>query len=228
MPGFTYAGTTSNNRSPAKLGYTLGKAYASSTAKGLVMAGDWVVLTTNTNHTASSYPVVRPLVAADKTAHYQQGTPIAGLLGVAEMGAQTDANGFASGPILPSGVATSAIPIYALPTVPTGYKVDPNIGYSRIVITEASGGNKFRGRLNTGSATAALSGTIAGLILAASGTVTTYTVDTSPSGGAIAGGDACLIITGWDSRDSLNTAVYCRVVGAFQQPATGINYTTAG
>lgn len=228
MPGFTYARNNINAKAPAKVAYTLGKAYASSTAKGLVMAGDWVVITTNTNHTTSSYPVVRPLVAADKTAHYQQGTPIAGLLGVAEMGAQTDANGFASAPIVPANVATSAIPIYNLPTVPTGYKVDPNIGYSRIVVTVAGSGNEFKGRLNSGTATGALNGTLAGLILATSGTNTTYTVDTAPSGGAIAGGDACLIITKWDERDLLNTLVYVRVVGAFAQPATGINYTTAG
>jgi hypothetical protein len=228
MPGFQYVRTSTNNQSPHRLAYTLGKSYASSTAKGLVMAGDIVVLTTNSNHTTSSYPVVRPLVAADKTAHYQQGTPIAGLLGVAEMSAQTDTNGFASAPVTPANLAASAIPIYALPTVPSGFDVDPNIGYSRIVISLFDQNNEFKANLNSGTTSGALNGTQAGLILATSGTNSTYTIDTAPSGGAIAGGDACLLITKWDERDPSQKAVYVKCHPSFQQGNTGVNYTTAG
>lgn len=228
MPGFQYGRTRVNVQTPHRLAFTLGKSYASSTAKGLVMAGDIVVLTTNTNHTTSSYPVTRPLVAGDKTAHYQQGTPIAGLLGVAPMSAQTDTNGFAGSPVLPAGVSAGAQPIYALPTVPSGYAVDPNIGYSRIIITLMDGSNEFIANLGSGTATSVLVGSLAGVTIATSGTNSTYTVDTAPSGGAVAGGDACLIITDYVKRDPNLTQVYVKAVGLFQQSNTGIMYTTAG
>jgi hypothetical protein len=190
-------------------------------------AGDVVVATTKSTLTAAAAVVIRMLLAADKTAHYKEGTPVAGILGVAAYGAATDGGGAISGGVLPANVAASSQPIYNFPSAGSGISPDSNTNRDKIQYYPFNALNIFSGVLDATSsaATPALNGTLAGFILTTSNGVTTYTIHTGA-----AAADQCIIILGCDEVDPLYGSVGGRVffqgVPSFCQSLTGVPYST--
>lgn len=192
--------------------------------------GDLVALTIASALTASSIAVVRMLLAADKTAHYKESTPVAGILGLAEYDCATDGNGVLNGNVPPAGVTPGASITYNFPSMGQGTPVDSATNRSRIQIYEANLQNVFVGALTTeGAANAnhALDGLGGGLILTTSGGVTTYTLDDDP-----AAADTCIVFVKPDESDpNYNVAngggrMFFQFLPAFCQSLTGIQYSS--
>jgi len=191
--------------------------------------GDLVALTTKSTLTAAGAVVVRMLLAADKTAHYKEGTPVAGILGVQEYDASTNSLGQAVGNTAPAGVAVGSGVTYSFPSMAGGIPQDPVTNRSRDQVYSAGQGNVFVAALDATATVGspALNNTLAGLILTVASGVTTYTIDTGA-----AAADQCLEIINCDESDPLYVAatagcrVFFRFLAAFDQSLTGVNYST--
>lgn len=188
-------------------------------------ANDPVVLTTKSTLTSGGIAVVRQLLAADKTAHYKEGTPVAGLLGLAEYDCSTDSNGSINGSVPPAGVTPGAQVVYNFPSMSGDSPPDTATNRSRIQVYLFNLTNVFQGYLNSAVASHALDGTLAGIILSTTSGVTTWTIDTGA-----AAADQCLTIIKPNETDPLYNAaagpVFFQVLPAFCQSLTGVPYST--
>lgn len=200
-----------------------------------LQAGDLVALTTKSTLTSSSNVVTRMLLAADKTAHYKEGTPVAGILGVSAQAVTTNASGVAGAPPPLGAITTNAAINYPL-SGPAMQAVDSASGRSYIAVYLFGGRNVFRGRLDMAAGAITLAhqydNTLAGFILNTTSGITTYTIDTGA-----AAADQCVRIIGPDEQDPLyNTvvaqsattgpAVFFEVLSSFAQVLTGVDYST--
>jgi len=202
-----------------------------------VLAGDIVVRTTKSTITSGGTAVVRMLLAADKTAHYLQGTPVAGLLGVAGDSVSTNASGVSVAPPAIGGIATGAGIPYPY-SGPGMWGNDPLTGRSYLGVLPFTPDNVFGMRLDTTTAAIltttyqSLVGTLGGIIMSTTSGVTTYTLDW-----AAAAADSCLMILGPNTSDPLygqavaqNAAVgpefFFIVLPSFEQTRTGVNYSS--
>lgn len=219
MGGMAFAGVSAGMiGTPFIRGYLL----AGGSAGGVnISQGDVVVLTTKSTLTSGGVVVVRTMLAADKTAHYKEGIPVAGLLGIATCDASSNSSGTPTSPSALGGVASGGQVVY-----PYGYPgtigLDPltNRGYLPVMVFAP--GYIFKGQLNSGNASSALTNTLGGLIL----TSGTFTIDTGA-----AAADQCLEIIGPDTSDpnyaaGTGTSVLWRMLDSFSQYLTGVSYST--
>ena len=216
MPGISYYQRTSGatitpNKQPFKLANSMTGTGTPPAAQ--LQAGDFVVLTTNSSLTASGVTVCRMLLAADKTAHYKEGTPVAGILGVCTATVDTNSSGAATG----AGVSPGGV-IYGNPSEEFTYGVD-STGRGTLNVIIADNSTIFRGKLNSGTASGSIVNTLGGITLSTTSGVTTYTLNTTDTGV-----DACVQFTGYNPDDT--TEVYFRIVSSFQQNTTGVDYST--
>lgn len=219
MPGIRLAYTL-NGRPPVMVEELIGKSET-------IYAGDALALTTNATYAINSVPCVRKVLAADKTAHYKEGTPVAGILGVAEWGGTTNSSGQWTSAALPGGVQPGAVN-YQFPSMGGGISQEPVTAQSRVVLYGAVGSNVFVCALDSTAsvATPALNNTLAGLILTTSNGITTFTIDTGA-----ASADQCLRIIRCDESDPLYNnghggRVFFQFLGSFDQYETGVNYSS--
>lgn len=218
MPGVKFAYTL-NGRPPVMVEALIGKSET-------VYAGDAVGQTTNATYSISSVPAIRKILAGDKTAHYKEGTPVAGIFGVAAWSGTSDANGrwsaFAS-----VGGNQAGAGNYQFNVMGQGVPTDPNTGQSRWWGYAAAQQNVFVCALDAtaSNATPALNSTLAGLILTTSGGITTFTIDTGA-----AAADQCLRIIKCDESDPLYGSakgrVFFQFLESFDQYFTAVNYST--
>lgn len=194
-----------------------------------------MVLTTKSTLTSSGNTVLRMLLAADKTAHYKESTPVAGILGVAAWAARTNASGVAVGTPPLGAITTSAAIPY--PLSQAGMQAsDPGSGRSYEAVDLFTGGNVFLARLDTAAGAITLQhqydNTPAGVILTTTSGVTVYTIEPAPT--AL---DQCFRIVGPNEADPLyNTvvaqsaavgpSVFVEIMPAFDQYLTAVNYST--
>ena len=179
--------------------------------------GDVLVLTTVSALTTSSAQVLRPLLAADITAAYQDGSAhVCGIHSICPYTETTNSSGIVATQPSVTNVAAAARPIYALPGVSAGYAVDPNIGHSLLNPIIADSQTWFRAPLlaSIGAATAAMVGATAGIDL----TSGIFTVDTGAT-------TKILEIVKIADGDPAGNIVYVRVLPAFQQNLTAYPYT---
>lgn len=196
---------------------------------------DIVVLTTKSTLTSGGNTVARQLLAADKTAHYKEGTPVAGLLGIALDDVQTNASGVAQGPPALGGITTNAAIPYPL-SGPAMQQTDVATGRSYINVATFGGSNIFSGGLNTSGGAITLQhqydDTLAGITISTTSGITTFSIDP-----LAAAADQCVRIIGPDESDPLyNTLVgttatvfprvFFQVLGSFAQILTGVPYAT--
>lgn len=188
-----------------------------------LLAGDVVCQTQKSTLTASGITVMRMLLAADVTAVYKEGTPVAGVYGIALDSARTNGSGQVTGIPAPGGISTGNQVIYPGPGG-GGYNIDGATSrqYGRVA---AFMPNQFyRGKLKTGTnATHALDGTLAGFSLSTSSGVTTYTIDPAAT-------TKILRIVRPDEQDTAYNAdagvVIFQVLEAYCQALTGVVYST--
>lgn len=238
MPGIAFANQQGGMLGTPSVGkYLLANSMTGTgtpPANGL-NAGDLVVLTTKSTLTSNSNVVVRMLLAADKSAHYKEGTPVAGILGVAASSVQTNASGVAQPGPAAGGITTTASISYPY-SEPALWGADPASGRNYLKVDLFLPGNVFIGRLDMAAGAITLQhqydNTLAGFILNTTTGVTTYTVDTGA-----AAADQCLRIIGPNTQDPLyNTlvaqnaavgpSVFFEVLDSFSQALTGVDYST--
>lgn len=199
-----------------------------------LLAGDFVVLTTKSTLTASSQVVQRMLLAADKTAVYKEGTPVAGIYGVANDNVSTNASGVAgSNPVIGAIATGAGIPYPYSASAMWGNDVASGRSYGGVMV--ATDDTIFLGRLYTGGGTVTLThqydNTLGGITMATTTGVTTYTINVTDTGTS-----ACILILGPNEQDPLyNTlvaqnaagpTVFFKIVSSFQQALTGVPYST--
>lgn len=222
MPGFAFARSASPVSAPR---IESGLWPNSQTLRD----GDLIVYTNNATYTTSSIPVPRNLLGIDKTAHYQQTSVLAGILGVVREPGISNATGVVTSYPVLSTVNAGAAPNYSFVGMSTGRPVDPNTGRSRLEYYPFAPENIFIAKLDSSSANAtpALNNTLAGIIISGSTGNFTYTIDTN----AVASpNDQCLRIISCDESDPLygngKGRVYVQVLGSFSQGITNVIYTT--
>jgi hypothetical protein len=226
MPGIRFAYTL-NSGPVAAQGFLLANSLSGTGTPpaNYLRGGEPVVLTTKSTLTSGGIAVTRQLLAADKTAHYKEGTPVAGILGISEYDCATDANGVINANVPPAGVTPGASVTYNFPSMAQGIPPDSATNRSRVQIYLAGTQNVFVGALDSATASHALDGTLAGLILTTASGVTTYTIDTGA-----AAADQCLVIIKPDESDSLYNAakgrVFFQFIPTFCQAITGVSYST--
>lgn len=239
MPGIAFAGTRGGTTGLANLKKYLlanGLAGSGTPPAQALYGGDLVALTTTTNLTGSNplnVEVLRMLLAADKTAHYKEGTPIAGILGVAcddvtTSGNQAGANngGLAGAPPAIAGISTGAAINYPLSYSAMMSQPDVATGRSWERVWSATG-NIFAARFDinstTWTATATIQhqydGTLAGFNLNTYNGQTIYTLDPGTGLDNVATGaaaaDQCVRIIGVDTTDPLfNVPIVRQAQGA--------------
>lgn len=226
MPGIQFAYTL--NTGPVATQGTLLANSLSGTGTppaAYLRGGDLVVLTTKTTLTSGGIVVTRMLLAADKTAHYKEGTPVAGIFGVSPYDAATDANGIVNASVPAPNIATGAAISYNFPSMSGDAPPDTATNRSRVQPFLANLTNVFVGALDSATASHALDGTLAGFILTVSSGVTTYTIDTGA-----AAADQCITIIKPNESDPLYNAakgsVFFQFLPAFCQSLTGVSYST--
>lgn len=187
--------------------------------------GDFVALTTNASLATSSTPVVRMLLAADKTAHYEEGGVRAGVLGIYDSQVNTNSSGVVMAQQSAGGVITRTPGMASMnPLHPCGHAQD--------TIVVATADTVFEMNLATAAASqtalAALRGTLGGITLSTTSGVTTYTVNTTDTGE-----DLMLEIVDVDISDPNLKRVFVRFLGtgltptgSYMQYDTGTNYST--
>lgn len=241
MPGVIFGGGEGNYVGVPNVGkYLLANSLSGTGTPpaAAVYAGDLVALTTKSTLTASSQVVVRQLLAADKTAHYLEGSPVAGILGVCMNDVSSSAAGIAlSPPVIAPGITAGAAISYPLSeSAMWGQDRATNRNYMKVALFVP--GNVFIGRLDMTAGAITLGhqfdGKLAGLILTTTSGVTAYTIDSATASGA----DACCRIIGPVEQDPLyNTAVsagvavqgpsvYFEMLASFSQYLTGVSYST--
>jgi hypothetical protein len=238
MPGFVFAGNKGSYTGVPNVGkYLLANSMngTGTPPAAAIMAGDVVCLTSNASLTSNSQIVVRMLLAADKTAVYKQGTPVAGILGVAASDVASTSTGAAMAPPAYLGLTNQASIPYSY-SEPGLWGADKATSRNYLKVNLFSGGNFFLGRLDMAAGAITLGhqfdDALAGIILNTTSGVTTYTVDTTATGTS-----ACLRIIGPNEQDPLyNTlvasgaatgpSVFFQAVGSFEQYSTGVVYTS--
>lgn len=238
MPGILFAGARGGGTPAPEIGqYLLANSLTGTGTPpaNALQAGDLVCLTTKSTLTSSSNVVTRPLLAADKTAHYKEGTPVAGILGVAVTSVTTNASGVAGAPPALGGISTNAAINYPL-SGPAMQAVDVASGRSYLPVYMFGGRNIFKARLDTAAGAVTLAhqydDTLAGFILTTTSGITVFTVDTGA-----AAADQCIRIVGPDEQDPLyNTSVaqsaangcyvFFEALSSFSQVLTGVPYST--
>lgn len=228
MPGIRFAYVTIGDSPQLGAGLLANSLSGTGTPPAAnLRGGDVVAQTTAAALTAAGAAVIRMLLAADKAAAYKEGTPVAGIMGVAAWDANTSNLGQIQGSVNAPGVNTGAGAILNFPSISSGMPVDPNTARSRVDYYTASEMNVFLGKLDATSAAAtpARNNTLAGLILTTSGGVTTYTIDTGAAAAA-----QCLRILRCNEQDplygSVGGEVFFQFLPAFDQAQTGVNYST--
>lgn len=198
-----------------------------------LQAGDVACLTQVSALTSSGNTVVRMLLAADVTAVYKEGTPVAGVLGMVMDSAGTNASGVAIQPPPLGGITTSAAIQY--PYSYAGMQApDDATGRSRQRIALFTDGMLFGGNLYTGGGAITLQhqydGVLAGFNLSTTSGITTFTIDVGAT-------TKILRIVAPNTQDPLyNTAVanaaargcevFFEVLPAYQQWLTNVVYST--
>ncbi len=234
MPGIFFASSPGGkSSSPGVQPYLLANGLiGSNTASlpGAMYQGDVVVLSLATSLTGTApynVPVCRQLLADDKTAHYLQGTPIAGILGIATYDVQTsgvntggaNAGGAGLAPPALGAIATGAGINYPLsgPAM-LGNDVATNRSYQPVVVAS---GNIFAARMQLNSTDFTTTATVthqydnqlAGFKLITTGGITTYYILPETglpniAGANSAAADCCLEIIGVNEQDPLyNTPI---------------------
>lgn len=238
MPGISFAGNRGGQTfAPFIQRYLLANSLTGTGTPpaAAIQAGDLVVLTTKSNLTSNSNVVMRQLLAADKTAHYKEGTPVAGILGVAAWAAQSNASGVATAPPPLGAISTNAAINYPLSQAGM-QQADNASGRSYMAAEVFNAGAIFQGRLDTAAGAITLQhqydDILAGFILTVVSGITTYTIDTGASAS-----DQCIRIIGPNENDPLyNTlvaqnaavgpSVFFQMLGSFSQYETGVPYST--
>lgn len=241
MPGIQFAGSEAGFTGVPNVNkYLLANSLTGTGTPpaAAVYTGDIVALTQASALTSGGNTVVRQLLAADKTAHYLQGSPVAGLLGVCMNDVQSNASGIATAPPYIGPGVTSGAPInYPLSeSAMWGADRATNRNYMKVALFEP--GNVFLGRLNMVAGAITLQhqydGLLAGIIMTTTSGVTQYTIDSATASGA----DACVRIIGPNEQDPLyNTlvasgssvqgpSVFFEVLSSFCQFLTNVVYTS--
>lgn len=240
MPGIQFSGSEANFRGvPDVNKYLLANSLAGTGTPpaAAVYAGDIVALTQASALTSGANTVVRMLLAADKTAHYLQGSPVAGLLGVCMDDVASSAAGIAiAPPVIAPGVTSGAPISYPLSNSGMwGADRATNRNYMKVALFVP--GNTFLGRLDMTAGAITLKhqydGLLAGIIMTTTSGVTTYTIDSATASGA----DACIRIIGPNEQDPLyNTtvaissatgpSVFFEVLPSFSQYLTNVVYSS--
>jgi len=197
-------------------------------------AGDLCALTQNSSLTSGGQTVVRMLLAADKTAHYKEGTPVAGILGIFSDSFQSNSSGIATAPPVIAGIASGAAINYPLSGPGMwGQDVATNRNYGGVILFQA--GNVFMAPLYTGAGSVTLKhqydDTLGGFTLTTTNGITQYTINTTDTGV-----DACLRILGPNEQDpnynklvaqnAYGPMVFFEVLGSFEQSQTGVVYSS--
>ncbi len=238
MGTFQFAGTRPGEASaPAIFQYLLANSLSGTGTPpaNALQYGDPVVLTTATALTSGGAAVCRQLLAADKTAHYKEGTPVAGILGIAGNAVQTNASGVAIQPPPLGGVTTNAAIPYPL-SGPAMQQTDVYTGRSYMNVYLFGGANIFEGQLYMGAGAITLGhqydNTLGGITLTTTSGITKFTINTSDTGV-----DACILILGPNEQNPLygtavasgaavGPTVFFTVLPSFQQFLTGVDYST--
>lgn len=199
-----------------------------------LLQGDFVVLTQVAALTSGGQTVLRMLLAADKTAHYKEGTSVAGILGINTDNLQTNPSGICTGPPVIGAIASGAAINYPLSGPGMwGQDVATNRNYGGVIVADSQ--IVYTARLYTGAGSVTLKhqydGTLGGITMATTSGVTTYTINTTDTGV-----DACIKIIGPNEQDPLyNTTVaqnaagptiFFQILGSFQQGSTNVVYST--
>lgn len=228
MPGFSFAYRLGGSGVPVRNDYPLAKSMngVGTPPAAAMQAGDVVVYTTASALTDGGVAVVRPLLAADKSANYENGSGLrCGILGICDCGVSTDSTGVVMAAASLGGVISPNPGMASMnPLSLNGHSV------STFVIADAS--TIFRADLATAAANAnafeALKGTLAGITITVTNGVTVYTVDTAATGEA-----QCLYIYDIDVSDTtykkLLVGVYSAAgltpVSSYLQSQTNVPYT---
>jgi hypothetical protein len=192
-----------------------------------IRRGDWVVLVDGSPN------VVRKLTSADIAANYTETAVIKGVLGMAMHDATTDANGYASGQINPTGVASNANAVYGLPTFASGIHADIPSGRALLNVCIADNFTDFI-ILVQAPANAAVTGTaVSNLVNEAVGLQVYNTIDFAVS--TTSSTDRLLTITQFPLPNGLNNTLSTssatmwyaavRVLPGYQQFALGRVWT---
>lgn len=254
MPGIYFAGVPGGNLSvPDRETDVIANSIngAGTPPAAQILGGDLVVKTIKSTLTGTPLtPVVRMLLAADKTAHYKEGTPVAGIYGCAASGAASTSTG---GPQSAALLYPANIP-YPY-TVPGTLGQDAATARGYVVTDVALPGKRFWGRLDmnatdwTGPTVTVgqqFNGLSGGFNISTVAGVTTYTLIPNSAAPGVAGGavaaDQCIILLAASVTDNLYN-VPITVTGAvgagargplfeftfvpaFMQALTGVQYST--
>lgn len=236
MPGLRYVGTNAGfvdvpNVRPVLLANSL--TGTGTPPAAALQSGDVMVLTQNSSLTSGGNTVGRMLLAADVTAVYKEGTPIAGIYGMARDSCSSNASGVAQPPPPLGGVQTSAAIPYSY-----GYAgmmpVDDATGRSQESVNVFYPGQIFGAPLYPGGGAVTVQHqydeTLAGLRLTTTSGVTSYQVDVGAT-------TKILRIIAPNTQDPLyNTLVattatngcevFFEVLESYSQALTGVVYST--
>jgi hypothetical protein len=227
MPGFSFAYRESG-ASPLRKTFPLAK---SMTGTGTPPAatlknGDVVAYTTVSALTTSSAKVMRMVLAADKTANYEEGgvrCGIFGILGASDTGTNSSARAVSA--------QSNGGAISRTPSMSSMNPLDSN-GHAQETFIAATPDTVFKAQLTAAAASAAaylaLKGGLAGLTITTTSGVSVYTVDST-----ITGEGALFIIKDVDPNDSTFKTVFVKVIttgltptGTYCQNDNGVPYST--
>lgn len=188
-------------------------------------AGDLVVYTTVAALTTSAAKVVRPLLGADKTAHYEEGGVRAGILGICDNDVNTSSSGAVSTVMSPGGVISRTQGMASMNAL------DSN-GHGQQTFVIATSDTIFKAQLATAASTTAvykaLKGGLGGITITVTAGVSVYTVNTSDTGE-----DLMLNIVDVDITDLTRKTVFVKILntgltpsGSYLQYETATAYST--
>lgn len=223
MPGASFGDLIGSRGAPFRKGYPLAKSMnGTGTPPAATMkAGDIVCLSTASGLTTASAVVVRPLLAADKTANYENGSGVrCGILGICDCEIATDSAGLAlaqtssGGVISPTPGMGSMNPLHLSGQAQqTMIVFTPSTVFKMLLAAAAA----------SAAAYAALPNTLAGITISTTSGVTTYTANTTDTGEQL-----MLEIVGIDPNDTTFKTVYLRVLGTGLTPTGSyMQYDTA-
>lgn len=218
MPGFqlgnvTGVGETGVNYRPVLLGKSM--TGTGTPPAATLKHGDVVCLSSHSAVGGSSLIVARMLLAADKTANYEDGSGnVCGIFGV-YLDADVDTN--SSGLVVAGSVGNGGV-IFSMPSDAASYALDKSAlrAQGRVAIFDDT--TLWRVKLASGTASHANLQGKAGITISTTNGVTTYTANTSDAVGI-----SPFIIEDFDRNDT--TYVYLRCRRAFQQAVLPFVYT---
>lgn len=210
--GWEFAYRT-NNGPPVRRRYPLAKSMngAGTRPAARMKAGDVVVYTTVAALTTAGAKVVRPLLEADKTAHYEEGGVRAGILGVCDEPVATNSAGAfmaetANGGYLPK-----------VPGLASLNKLDTN-GHAQQTFVIATPDTVFKANLAAAAASLAvylaLKGSLAGITMTNASGGSEYTINVTDSGE-----DLMVKIVDVDPNDATFTNVFVSILGSGLTPS---------